>query len=491
MQILGNNYRKIHSLLRLLIPSKWSILCLVGWYVGLGSTAIFAQQLPDNQCDNVLGVGSGDFSISSEIGCAPFTVKVQNTQAGSIKSRYIYDYKGGNPNATSYKQDTTKNFTYTKAGVYTIMQLSESAQGQSLRACRQITIQDVTPPDFKVVPCENGKVTLTITNQTAAPYDEYVIEWGDGNIAIINRLNLTIDYQYPNAISKQITVQGRSLRSLCGGKSSKVVVLEIGAKLAKLDTLEILDATTAEIRVSNPNAIELELFRQEGAGTFVTTGTVFRADGEKVKVLVDTTKIFCYRVKPRASCIASLESNVLCVNFLKVAPTLEANIVSVSPYRRPTEVSKMTLVRNETPWWNPSITELYREDNSGDCNKQSCYRLQIDTRSGTILSNKVCVDAPPVLCVSLANVFIPDAFSPNGDGVNDLFEIKADPTTDVQVTVYDRWGAPVFQSTANQHFWNGSINGQPLPVGLYTYAVKVTDKVGRTFVKRGPVSLFR
>lgn len=371
------------------------------------------------------------------------------------------------------------------------MQLSESSQGQALRACRQVTVQEVTPPDFKVVPCANGKVTLTITNHSTAPYDEYVIEWGDGNIAIINRLNLTSEYQYSNLTPKQITVLGRNLRSLCGGKSSRVVVVDIGTKLAKLDTLEILDATTAEIRVANPNAIELELFRQEGTGAFVTTGTVFRTDGGKAKVLVDTNKVFCYKVRPRESCITSLESNVLCVNFLKVVPTVEANIVSVALYRRPTDVTKMALVRNGVPWWNPSITELYREDEAGDCSKQSCYRLQIDTREGTILTNKVCADAPPVLCVSLANVFVPEAFSPNGDGVNDIFEIKSDPSTEVWVVIYDRWGNPIFQNTQSRPFWNGMVNDSHASVGMYGYVINVKDKAGRIFIKRGFVSLLR
>jgi len=491
MYVLGNNYRKTRSLFRWPFSLKWSIGCLVLCCACVEEMSLFAQQIPDNQCDNVLGVGRGEFSISSEMGCSPLVVKVQNLQAGSVKSRYIYDYRGGNPNASSYKQDTTRNFTYTKAGVYTIMQLSESSQGQALRACRQVTVQEVTPPDFKVVPCANGKVTLTITNHSTAPYDEYVIEWGDGNIAIINRLNLTSEYQYSNLTPKQITVLGRNLRSLCGGKSSRVVVVDIGTKLAKLDTLEILDATTAEIRVANPNAIELELFRQEGTGAFVTTGTVFRTDGGKAKVLVDTNKVFCYKVRPRESCITSLESNVLCVNFLKVVPTVEANIVSVALYRRPTDVTKMALVRNGVPWWNPSITELYREDEAGDCSKQSCYRLQIDTREGTILTNKVCADAPPVLCVSLANVFVPEAFSPNGDGVNDIFEIKSDPSTEVWVVIYDRWGNPIFQNTQSRPFWNGMVNDSHASVGMYGYVINVKDKAGRIFIKRGFVSLLR
>ena len=123
MQILGENYRITHSYLHLLLSSKWGIMWVFYCCLFVATQGLFAQQIPDNQCYNALGVGSGDFSISSETGCAPFTVKVQNTQVGSTKSRYIYDYKGGNPNATSYKQDTLPSGKRTRHQFATLLVL--------------------------------------------------------------------------------------------------------------------------------------------------------------------------------------------------------------------------------------------------------------------------------------------------------------------------------------------------------------------------------
>lgn len=492
MQFWEKSYSGSVSLFQPLLllkkAKRSSLFCLF-----LGSTALAsAQQIADNQCDNQPGVGSGGMRITDPVGCIPQTVKVANNQIGSTKSRYIYDYKGGNPNNSQvYKTDTVTSFTYTKPGLYIIMQLSESAFGQPLRSCQRVTIQDPIPPTFRVLPCENGKVTLTISNHDLTQYEEYVIEWGDGNVAIINRLNLSAQYQYKDLSPKQISVQGRHSVSKCGGKSARTVSLEIGTQSAVLSKLEVLDANTAELTISNPNLFDLELYRQDGAGQFQTTGKVLKNADEKTKVAIDTTKLFCYKLKPRDSCIASLESNVLCVSYLIATPDISHNTIAVEPYRYPSEITKMRVFRNNSPWWTPNFTDLFREDNQAECGKKTCYRLQLETRNGTVLSNTVCIDPPPALCVTLTNVYVPDAFTPNGDGVNDFFEVKGEATSEIQVLIYDRWGTPVFQNSINVRHWNGTVNGHPAPSGAYFYRISVTDKIGRNFVKRGSFALLR
>lgn len=492
MYFLGEFCRNLTSIyIPFLLSIRAKVILCFCLFFGT-SPFLSAQQITDNQCENQPGVGSGGMHITDPIGCIPHTVKVANNQTGSAKSRYIYDYKGGNPtNLQVYKLDTNTSFTYTKPGLYIIMQLSENAMGQPLRSCQWVTVQDPTPPAFRVLPCANGQVTLTISNHDLTQYEEYVIEWGDGNVAIINRLNLSAQYQYKDLAPKQISVQGRHSVSKCGGKSTRTVSLEIGTQPAVLSKLEILDANTAELTISNPNLFDLELYRQDGAGQFQSTGKVLKNEEEKTKVSIDTAKLFCYKLKPRDSCIAFLESNVLCVSFLTATPDVSYNTIAIGPYRYPSEVTKMTVLRNNTSWWNPGFSDLFRDDNQAECGKQTCYRLQMETRNGTILSNTVCIDPPPALCIALANVYVPDAFTPNGDGINDFFEVKGEVGSDIQVLIYDRWGTPIFHNSLNVLHWNGAINGQPAPSGPYFYRISVTDKIGRNFVKRGTVALLR
>jgi gliding motility-associated-like protein len=74
------------------------------------------------------------------------------------------------------------------------------------------------------------------------------------------------------------------------------------------------------------------------------------------------------------------------------------------------------------------------------------------------------------------NIKIPNTFTPNGDGVNDVWNIG-----DLQfypnctVDIYTRWGRQLFQSRGYGQAWDGTYNGQPLPVGTYYYVIGLND----------------
>ncbi|MEZ0611789.1 SdrD B-like domain-containing protein [Fibrella sp. WM1] len=98
---------------------------------------------------------------------------------------------------------------------------------------------------------------------------------------------------------------------------------------------------------------------------------------------------------------------------------------------------------------------------------------------------------PLFLPLSLETVFIPEGFSPNGDGVNDLFVIRGTQGTTVKLEVFNRWGHRVYVSEDYKNDWDGTSNtgvqissgdgGNALPVGTYYYVVRLSD--GREFVR--------
>jgi len=68
------------------------------------------------------------------------------------------------------------------------------------------------------------------------------------------------------------------------------------------------------------------------------------------------------------------------------------------------------------------------------------------------------------------NVAVPNAFSPNGDGINDLFKPTIDCFPgDFRLSIFDRYGRLLYNSTNYQWVWDGTINGKPLPVATYYY----------------------
>tara|TARA_B100001758_G_scaffold81904_1_gene69627 strand:- start:31479 stop:36704 length:5226 start_codon:yes stop_codon:yes gene_type:complete len=90
------------------------------------------------------------------------------------------------------------------------------------------------------------------------------------------------------------------------------------------------------------------------------------------------------------------------------------------------------------------------------------------------------------------SIFIPDAFTPDGDGINDLFEVKGNRILEFEMQLYDRWGGLVFESTSIDYAWNGTdYSGLLMDNGVYLYRIAVYDLNGRLWVYNGELSLLR
>lgn len=95
----------------------------------------------------------------------------------------------------------------------------------------------------------------------------------------------------------------------------------------------------------------------------------------------------------------------------------------------------------------------------------------------TVTSNKGCVSIDKVFVKVLRNLIFPNTITPNGDGINDTWNIKyieSYPT--VKVEVFDRNGQRVFNSIGYQKPFDGTFNGKPLPLGTYYYIITLHTK---------------
>lgn len=71
-------------------------------------------------------------------------------------------------------------------------------------------------------------------------------------------------------------------------------------------------------------------------------------------------------------------------------------------------------------------------------------------------------------------LYMPTAFTPNGDGVNDEWRIQnIESLTEAVVTIFDRWGSVVFSSTGYLKPWDGTFKSEKVPVGPYTYQIQI------------------
>ena len=81
-----------------------------------------------------------------------------------------------------------------------------------------------------------------------------------------------------------------------------------------------------------------------------------------------------------------------------------------------------------------------------------------------------CTDVDSVFMQPSAQLFFPNAFTPDGDGINDAWGPVGYALTEVTYTIFDRWGAVVFTTEELGRTWDGRFaNGQPCPTGVYVY----------------------
>jgi gliding motility-associated-like protein len=110
--------------------------------------------------------------------------------------------------------------------------------------------------------------------------------------------------------------------------------------------------------------------------------------------------------------------------------------------------------------------------------------------------NGVCSSALASVWVKVVDknaVYVPTAFSPNGDGKNDV--LKAIPVGRVrliQFAVYNRWGEIVFYTTNFGKGWNGSHLGVPAETGVYVWMLRAVDELkGAPIEQKGTVTVIR
>ncbi len=121
--------------------------------------------------------------------------------------------------------------------------------------------------------------------------------------------------------------------------------------------------------------------------------------------------------------------------------------------------------------------DSYRwQDGSGDAtylvDAQGVYSVEI-IDGQCVLSDTVVVQEREC---TYFTYFVPNVFSPNGDGINDRLEVNFPPEMQIlnfEISVFDRWGTLLYQSADPQNAWDGQYRSQQLPTGVYVYSINV------------------
>ncbi len=126
-----------------------------------------------------------------------------------------------------------------------------------------------------------------------------------------------------------------------------------------------------------------------------------------------------------------------------------------------------------TPVASPEATISYCVIGSNvfNCTDTSCIMIHVDSECGEL--------------------FIPLAFSPNGDSKNDVWKVQGRCVKDFEVKVFDRWGEMVYESINQNEGWDGNFRGKAVDSDVYVYILNLTMRDGETKTLKGDITLLR
>ncbi len=132
-----------------------------------------------------------------------------------------------------------------------------------------------------------------------------------------------------------------------------------------------------------------------------------------------------------------------------------------------------------SPIASPSSTTTYTVSLTDENSNGSCSR-----------NDTVTVKVFEFLC-GFPTTFVPNAFSPNSDGNNDILYVRGNYISSFDLKIYDRWGEMVFGSTELDRGWDGTFRGKELEPAVYVYHLDVTCLDGERNLEKGNITLIR
>ncbi len=127
---------------------------------------------------------------------------------------------------------------------------------------------------------------------------------------------------------------------------------------------------------------------------------------------------------------------------------------------------------------------LFLDDQPDPKNQYVLYKIVAtanETGVTTSISNSLSF-------IKETHLISPTAFTPNGDKLNDSFTVSGEFIVKIQLSIFDRWGALIFDTEKNEP-WDGRRNGQLLPEGAYVWKANMTNLAGQNFNRSGTVML--
>ena len=151
-------------------------------------------------------------------------------------------------------------------------------------------------------------------------------------------------------------------------------------------------------------------------------------------------------------------------------------------------------------WANTSGTKSFEWDPGDDLNCSNCADpifngTESQNYTVSIIDSNQCLESQEYVFIEVRDEFtvnLPQAFSPNGDGISDIIKVKGWGIKELlDFKVYNRWGELIYHGQDINNGWNGEYKGEKQMSGTYVYVVSVKNYKDETYTTKGNFLLLR
>ncbi|MBR5254256.1 MAG: gliding motility-associated C-terminal domain-containing protein [Bacteroidales bacterium] len=143
-------------------------------------------------------------------------------------------------------------------------------------------------------------------------------------------------------------------------------------------------------------------------------------------------------------------------------------------------------------YWTPSenLSSPLSHTTSATVYESGYFFLTVTDNHGCQVKDSVWIEVDIVVC-ERPNIYVPNVFTPNNDGKNDIVFVKGEWIESFEFEIFDRWGESVFFTDKLEEGWDGTYDGKLCDAAVYFYRLVVYCAAGKKYVEGGDITLIR
>ncbi len=440
------------------------------------------------------------FTFSILISSKPTEIKWKLSEIASLSPNA--DVTQTNPQTTDsvfvnntwlYRYSITGNYRFSQAGNYNVrVTITDPI---NITGCNNsqdavLTIAVIPAPAISFTAptvCLGNPTVFTGTGASSNGVAINTWNWNFGDNTTATTQNTT--HTYAVADTFDVTFSLVNQDGCIADTTRQVIVSPLPAVALVSDSLVVCGSTSASFVVQNPIAgATYNWYAAPTGGAPLFTGTTFvtpAVTGTVAYYVAATSAANCTGVRRRV--VATLLPNLALP--VVVADSIGVDRITFRWNAVPNAVTYQVSTDGGTTWMTPSSGASGLTHTVTGLLPLTAVTLTV--KAIGIVSCQESISAPVTSRTLTAQIYIPNAFSPNGDGLNDQLLVYGYTIQSLRFVVFNQWGEKIFESTNQATGWNGQYKGQPQPSGVYMYVCQLTYRDGSTEVKKGSINLVR